>query len=568
MDVASVAAVLRARWQLVVVAPLVAAGIALFASLGDAPSYEATATLRVTSRAALLGSTVRPDDLTYLDRLYNTYERIGTTDQLIQQVRTELRVDGSLGVSVRARPSTELMEATARSADERAAVGAANRVATLLVQRVQTMSSQGLGAVDATFDRRISRLLSDVAQLRRQRAERTAAQAPPATLTELDARIRALESTIVQLRASFEENRLARLAQGQTMSILEAARPPARSIGRSLVGKLIVALLLGGLAGVALPLAIERLRRSPRTAGELHDRLGATVLGAIPRVRLDPFAELPEASIFMNDNARDAARRLAAITAARTGEQEIKSISIVSAESGEGKSVASVMLARALAESGKRVVLIDGDARASRIHAFFGLPNTAGLSGLVQSNRRSVGKALRPTSVPGLFVLPSGATSPSTTADMSARLGDIIAQTAEAYDMVVIDTPAVLRDAAALHYVSITDATILVVGERTSWEIIDEVVGQLESMNALLLGVVTNAWTEADSRPFYGARPKPSDQDVNTTGTSQVDADLTPLAAAGVPEGERFAEGPPPAQWRIVAASVGRTEVGKDGDQR
>jgi capsular exopolysaccharide synthesis family protein len=477
---------------MLVIAPIVlAVAVVVFGSLAQKTTYEATSTVRITSRATLLGATVRPDDLAYLDRLYNTYERVATTDQMLDRLKQKLGLTGDIEVWVEARPSTELMDVRVDAADAATAVSAANGLADLLVTRVNELSTNGLDAVDRVFDQRIGRLERQLGRLRAERAAKGLAGASPTTLAQFDARIRVLESSLVQLRTSYEDSRLARQVQGQTVAVLEKASD-ADQVSRALVGKIALAIVLAGLAGIGLALLFDRLRRVPSSAQELEQGLGVPVVGRVPRdSRLvgkgDRLATTPA--------VLDAFHRLSTVLTLHN--PDVASIAITSAARGDGKSTIAAHLARSLAQSGKTVLLIDGDFRAPRLHQLFGVANTAGLKDLLASDRTPLRRLVHATDVPGLSILTNGPAGYGRSGLAGPGLRELLAAAQEEFDVVLIDTSALLGDADSLAVAAAADAVLLVATEaRTRWSALEQAVDQLQKVRARVLGVIANGWDD------------------------------------------------------------------------
>jgi len=144
-----------------------------------------------------------------------------------------------------------------------------------------------------------------------------------------------------------------------------------------------------------------------------------------------------------------------------------RSVLITSAVAGEGKSLLALSLARVAARSGRRVLLVDGDLRAPRIHGLLGLSREGGLSELLAGDADAA--TLRTDAATGLHVLTAGADR-GHPADLLARPATKAALDAMAarYDLVVFDSPPVLAAVDALLLCRIADRTFyLVQWERT-----------------------------------------------------------------------------------------------------
>ena len=121
-------------------------------------------------------------------------------------------------------------------------------------------------------------------------------------------------------------------------------------------------------------------------------------------------------------------------------------------------------LAAALAQSGRRVILVDGDLHRPRQHRVFGLRNNTGLTtALIANIAGSLDDILQDTGVTGLRVLTSGPLPPNAAELLgSTRMHELLVELHTRADVVVIDSPPVtaLSDAAVL--ATQTDGVLLV----------------------------------------------------------------------------------------------------------
>src|SRR5262249_30351273 len=130
----------------------------------------------------------------------------------------------------------------------------------------------------------------------------------------------------------------------------------------------------------------------------------------------------------------------------------LRTLMVTSAEPGEGKSTIVANLAFALAQSGRKVIVVDTDLRLPTLHKIFDLPSRIGLSSILQ-RKITVDEGLRNSDIPGLQVLTSGP-FPSDPAEWLGlpRMRTVVERLIQLSDVVLLDTPALLP---------VTDAAIL-----------------------------------------------------------------------------------------------------------
>src|SRR5262249_37980389 len=121
-----------------------------------------------------------------------------------------------------------------------------------------------------------------------------------------------------------------------------------------------------------------------------------------------------------------------------------KVVQVTSPNMGDGKSTVIANVAVAIAQSGRKVILIDADLRRPRAHRIFGLTARKGLAQVIAGTAELV-EAVQPTVVPNLSVLPCGA-RPADPSELLTlpRFADLLEELRETYDYVLVDTPPLL----------------------------------------------------------------------------------------------------------------------------
>jgi len=168
-------------------------------------------------------------------------------------------------------------------------------------------------------------------------------------------------------------------------------------------------------------------------------------------------------------------------------------VSIISPDTGDGKTYCAANLAASLAQLGGRTLLVDADMRAPRQHEVFGLPNRSGLSGILSG--RSDSQVIQQVGgVPSLFVLPVGTTPPNPL-ELVERpaFALLMRELASKFDHVVVDTPAAVHGADASVIAARCGAALIVArrnATRIAW--LQELVGSLAGSQVRMAGVVYN----------------------------------------------------------------------------
>jgi tyrosine-protein kinase Etk/Wzc len=169
-------------------------------------------------------------------------------------------------------------------------------------------------------------------------------------------------------------------------------------------------------------------------------------------------------------------------------------VAITSPAPSDGKSFLCANLAALIAESGKRVLLIDADLRRGRLAQYLGRSPNGGLTELL-TGQVDLEVAARATGVEGLHFIAAGAYPPNPSEILtSARFGEILARFEQEFDLVIVDTPPLLAVADAAVIAHIAGSTVLVMrsGAHTEGHVA-EALKKLRRARARVVGGVMNA---------------------------------------------------------------------------
>jgi polysaccharide biosynthesis transport protein len=188
-----------------------------------------------------------------------------------------------------------------------------------------------------------------------------------------------------------------------------------------------------------------------------------------------------------------------------------KVIVLTSPSPGDGKTMTSVNLAIALAQSGQRVLLIDSDLRKGRCHKLVNVENHHGLTNVL-TGHASLQESIQQTAIGNFYLLPRGALPPNP-ADllMSQRMSELLRELRESFDFILIDSPPVIAVSDATIVSSLCDGVLLVFhGQQTTTPRARRALERLESIGAPIIGVVLNGVDMrnpdyVDYRTYYGA---------------------------------------------------------------
>ena len=200
---------------------------------------------------------------------------------------------------------------------------------------------------------------------------------------------------------------------------------------------LLMAVLLGLVAGSALVLGREFLQNSFRTAEDLEARTGRPVLEQIPRI---PARGCPDTIQYLLNKptsaAAEAVRNLRTSLLLSNVDRPPRVMMLTSSVPAEGKTTITIALAQNLAGLDKRVLLIEGDIRRRTFDAYFRGTRAAGgsLLSVVTGKHTLEQAAFRPEGL-GFEVL-MGERSPMNAADLfsSQAFARLIEEARQTYD--------------------------------------------------------------------------------------------------------------------------------------
>jgi len=184
-----------------------------------------------------------------------------------------------------------------------------------------------------------------------------------------------------------------------------------------------------------------------------------------------------------------------------------RSFVISSSGPGEGKSTTTANLAIALAETGARVALIDGDLRLPRIADYMGIEGGVGVTDVL-IGRMKVADVLQKWGTSELYVLPSGPVPPNPSELLgSAAMERMLSSLEKYFDYVLIDAPPLLlvTDAAVIGKKA-TGVILAAASGKTKKPELAGAIRTLETAGVTLLGtIVTMLPTKGPDSYGYGA---------------------------------------------------------------
>lgn len=458
----------RRWWWLLVLAPLLAGLSAYWTVSQQTDMYSASATVEINP------PTLEDTTSSYADsNIVATYRELITTSKVLlpfieannlSYTESELRAK----ISTSPVANTRLMRISVSDPDPaeaaRLANGIANQFALFAEARTQELTSPYRNALNEQ--------IADVeAQITATQAQIDALNAgPDANSPETQADVNILRANLSQLQGNYSnllvtanEMDLAQAGAATSVVVAQEARVPSVPYAPKVMLYTLLGLFAGGCIAVGAIALFEYMDNTVKVATNFNQLIGApllSVIGLIPKLvpgRGQLFVlEQPQS------NPAESMRLLRTNVEFAAASREIASMTVSSAGPGEGKSTVTANLAAAMAQAGFSVVIIDADLRRPSQHKIFGVPNDRGLTTLLTHPDRAWRSAAIEV-IPNLWCVPSGPLPPNPSDLLSSdRFRELIDQTRQTVDIVLVDTPPVLAVSDPLVVSTATDGILLV----------------------------------------------------------------------------------------------------------
>ena len=303
----------------------------------------------------------------------------------------------------------------------------------------------------------------------------------------------------------FKETSATNDLQSAVGRVVDRATPSDTPIRPNKTQTVTTAFFVSLIFAVMMALFLDRLDNTIKTSTDVENRLGLSVLTAVPIVEggkdAAKKAYLSHPNSVFSESMRSA--RTAVLLSAI--DEEHKVLVVTSSIPGEGKTTFAMNLAFAHAQT-KKVLLIDADLRRPSIGKTLGLDkNTAGLSEYIAGSTPASQVIL---SVEGTDakLLPSGRTPPNPLELLhSEKFAQAVQRLKELFDIIIIDSPPVQLVSDSLIIAQHATGVIYVVkADDTPYQLARQGIKKLRRSEAPILGVVLNHLDFKRADRYYG----------------------------------------------------------------
>lgn len=463
----------RWRWLVVAFAALATFAALAIASSGDT-TYTATSVVVVGSASTQSTSSRSPDQDAVLAA---GYVSILNSDSHQRTLKALGKVPDNVDITASPVAGSPFINIAATASTPDVAIQASTAFATAFVQDTLKQFTDIVGGTLDPLRTRLKEVATQIAV-----DEQALAASPSASevariqgeLDQLNAEKSGL-SEAVRVQAS--------VAGNPNLAGLYAKPDGTTTSSPRIVTNGILGLIGGLLLGGAVALILGALELRIRSAADVRRRLELPTLGSVSSGRGR-----------LHDERRAEDFKILA-SALSVMKPPVSSISVVSPNEGEGKTLVAENLARYRAAQGGRVILVEADMRSHDDDDRSNGRRPEGLSDLLRTaGRVDIRSYIRETDFPGLWVIPAGSRTEDPYALFSSdRIQEVIAQATAEADLVIIDTPGLLAAAESQLISAGTDGSVLVLDTTTTPPAAAlEARDLLRRGGANILGVVLN----------------------------------------------------------------------------
>ncbi len=479
-------------WWLIVAATLVAAGSSYLATRQQPPIYQSQTTL-------IAGRTIDDPNpttgqLVLGQQLAETYADIVNREQVRRATMEALGLERLPQFTATTIPNTQLIELRVFDTSPQRAQAVANELATQLILLSPTSSTEDqerLIFINEQLDDlevQINETSDEIVRLQNELGELTSASDIESTQNQ----IVALQNKLATLQTNYA-TLLSNTQQGalNTLTIIEPANLPNAPVGPNIVTSVLLASTIGLILSSLAAYLLEYFDDTLRSPDEINRVLNAPVIGLISEIQNSDtkwayVAENPRSMV------AEAFRTLRTNLEFVDPKKPTKSLLVSSPRSGEGKTSVATNLAIVIAQTGKKVILVDADLRRPSIHRTLELPNKAGLSNLLQDDL-NIHDVIQTWKDDKVAVVTGGTvlTNPNELLN-STKLDHILRSLSRMADVVILDGPPLFIAESALLASKVDGVLLILRPGYTSTKVAKNILEQMQRTGARILGVALN----------------------------------------------------------------------------
>ncbi|MGE8541492.1 MAG: polysaccharide biosynthesis tyrosine autokinase, partial [Acinetobacter sp.] len=313
---------------------------------------------------------------------------------------------------------------------------------------------------------------------------------------------------------SYQQLRIAKAGEIGNVRIVDTAVEPIKPIAPKKLIILILSIFVGGFLGTLLALLRNMMRSGIKDSTQIENELDLPVYATVPRSpiqesRIKLLKKKKHIPVLAIKNGEDIA--IESLRSMRTAihfalSSAKNNLIMISGPAPEvGKSFISTNLAAILAQSNKRVLIVDADMRRGYLHKYFNNDNQPGLADYL-NGFQELDAIVKPTEIAGLSVITRGKnpTNPSELLS-SAKFAALLEQLSPMFDHIIIDTPPVLAVTDGIIISQFTGVNLVIARyAKTQMKELELTLNRFEQVGVKVNGVILNDIQSTASGYGYG----------------------------------------------------------------
>jgi non-specific protein-tyrosine kinase len=527
------------KW-LILVSMLLAGATAFWFSQQITPVYESSVTMRI-NQAPSSSHAMDNQPLVFSERLSQTYVELLQSRPILQTTIVNLGLDTTyqqlLGnITVTAIRDTQLIKLTVKHPDPQQAAAIANEIVAVFTQQEQQIQSSRYEASRENLERQLVAIEQEIAETQRditrlgKVAARTVTQ--QAEYEQLQAQMSQYRTNYTSLLQSLEEVRLTEAQSTNNLLVIDPASVSFSPVSPRPMMNTLLATVVGAIWAIMVVFVKEFFDDSIRTSDQVEHLTQIPVLAHIGKINDSKdngngkrkglgkgtsnganngighdSQKNPEKLITSKQSKSPIAesyRMLCANIDFAMIDHPLQTLLVTSSGPKEGKSTTVANLAAAIAQTGRKVIIVDTDLRRPTVHTFFGISNGQGLTMALMNSDKPLATYIHPSVIANLSVMPSGPIPPHPAELLgSQRMVQVVDELKGMFDVIVFDSPPALAVVDANLLARSCDATLMVVfAASTKSHVLVKAKEQLRQAGARLVGTVLNQVTK-NSGGYY-----------------------------------------------------------------
>lgn len=275
--------------------------------------------------------------------------------------------------------------------------------------------------------------------------------------------------------------------------VIDAPLVPTRPIKPKRLLIIFIGFIMGLLVGVGISFLKSFMDDTIKSIEDIENLTAIPLYGSIPFLHSQKIIE----------PYQEALRAIRTNLEFLQNSDKSKLITVTSSIPSEGKTSTVSELAKIIAQSGKKVILLDMDMRRSTIHEKFALPNEEGTSTLL-AGKNSLDEVIQTTKQENLDVITSGPIPPNPSELlMSNELTNITQTLLSKYDYILLDSPPIGLVTDAMIIMRMSDVNLIVLKANYSKKDFINNINRFVEDHKLHAGIILNGVT-LDEESGYG----------------------------------------------------------------